>query len=416
MSPRTTVQSMIKSKLFDSIIYYSFIFLFLAVSFIPFNIVLDYKIKGIPFHFIYIGGFTGILLVLSFLKNPRLTVFDKWLIFLTIGLSLSFITSIDRGHTIRVLLGFFSKGILVAFLTERIFKNRTKTTVAILVFCVSLVALIGLVELIFRWNPYPALRGWSYYYIIVSTIGNPLSLAAYLVLFFPLSLWYSRNKKNIIKFLPFLFIVFAILFSFSRSGWVALFCAVIIYFLRKEFLRKNIKNWIHLSSFIVIFSVAFFLLPQPAKDYFKSKFNVRMFSSASFEHRLKSYITTWNILKDYPLCGVGFGNYPKVHEKYMVEGVHRDTPTPDNMYLRFLCDTGIIGAGIFFVFIIYWMRKLWKSRDNPVVWAIFCGLIGFLINQLTADLFLWTAPQFAFWMLLGMGVGLIDEKIGKTYS
>jgi len=250
----------------------------------------------------------------------------------------------------------------------------------------------------------------------VSTIGNPLSLAAYLVLFFPLSLWYSRNKKNIIKFLPFLFIVFAILFSFSRSGWVALFCAVIIYFLKKEFQKKIIRNWIHLSSFIVIFSVAFFLLPHPVKNYFKSKFNVRMFSSASFEHRLKSYITTWNILKDYPLCGVGFGNYPKVHEKYMVEGVHRDTPTPDNMYLRFLCDTGIIGAGIFFVFIIYWMRKLWKSRDNPVVWAIFCGLIGFLINQLTADLFLWTAPQFAFWMLLGMGVGLIDEKIGKTYS
>ncbi|HAX61861.1 MAG TPA: hypothetical protein DCX95_04820, partial [Elusimicrobia bacterium] len=352
----------------------------------------------------------AVLAVLSFLRNPKLTVFDKWLIFLVIGFSLSLITSVDCIYTIRVLIGFFLKGIFVAFISDRILKDRVKTTNVILIVCASLIAFVGIVELFFGWHLYYK-PGEMPPQIVTSTLGNPLSLAAYLLLFLPLSFLYIENKKSFIKFLPFLFITATILLSFSRSGWIALFFIIVIYFLGKGSLKKKFKNWVHAVSLVFVIVLVFFLIPQLCRNQFKDKFNVKMFSSASFEHRLKSYITTKNILKDYPLFGVGLGNYPKVHEKYMVEGVHKDTPTPDNMYLRFLCDTGIIGAGTFFVFIIYWMYQLWKKRDNPIIWAVFCGLIGFLINQLTADLFLWSATQFAFWMLLGWGVGLTNEKI-----
>ncbi|MBA2123516.1 hypothetical protein B9J78_01000 [bacterium Unc6] len=104
MSPRPTIQSVIKSKLFNSIIYYLFIFLFFSVSLIPFNIVFDIKIAGVPFHYIYIGGLASLLAILSFLQYPQLTSFDKWLFLLAIGLSLSLLTSIDHAHSLQMLL------------------------------------------------------------------------------------------------------------------------------------------------------------------------------------------------------------------------------------------------------------------------------------------------------------------------
>ncbi|MFA5779108.1 MAG: O-antigen ligase family protein [Elusimicrobiota bacterium] len=408
---KPTVQSIVKSKGFNLFAYYSFIFLFLVISLVPFN-SLEIKIMGIPsLHFLYILLFIFVpaLMVFSFLQNPHLNFFDKSLILLTIGFSMSFITSIDRMFTIRSLTGFCLKGIGVAFIADKLLKYKVKLAVAIFVICASLISLTGIIEVFSSWYLYPKPMDWPLHFVR-STIGNQLPFAAYLILFLPLSFLYMENKARPVKFLPFSIIVFAILLSFSRSGWFACFATVIIYYSRKKYFQKIIKNWIYVFSFIGIIGVLFFLIPSEMKIHFTDKFNVNMFQSKSFEHRLRSFITTKNIIKDYPLFGVGFGNYPKVHEKYRVEGVEKNTFTPDNVYLRFLCDTGIIGAGIFFVFIIYWMHKLWKSRDNPVVWAIFCGLAGFLINQLTADLFFWTAPQFVFWTLLGMGVGLIGNN------
>ncbi|MEW6557418.1 MAG: O-antigen ligase family protein [Elusimicrobiota bacterium] len=394
-------------------IYYSFVFLFLSVFLIPFNI-LNIIVAGVPFHYVYIGGFSTLLVSVIYIQKPRLTVFNRWLIFVVFGFSLSLLTSVDRIDTVRILTGFITKGIFVAFISERILQNKTKTTVKILISCAVLIALLGIIEFFFGWNVYPKPVDYPSF-VITSTVGNPLVLAAYLILFLPLSVWYWENKRNIITFLSFFVITVGSIISFSRSGWFALFFAGVVYCLKKNFLKIIIKNWVYLISFVVFLGLIFFLMPKDAKDFFNYKFNSKMFASKSFEHRLKSYITTKNILKDYPLFGVGFGNYPKVHEKYMVEGVHKETPTPDNIYLRFLCDNGIVGGSVFFVFIIFWLLKLWKKRDNQLVWAIFCGLVGFLINQFTADLFLWAAPQFAFWLLLGFAVGELKNGYSQSF-
>lgn len=410
MFPRPTIQSVIKSKALNSVIYYSFIFLFFSVSLVPFNI-LEIKIASIPVHYVYIGGFAVLLTVLSFLQNPKLTLFDKWLIFIVIGFSLSLLTSIDRIHSIRVLVGFFTKGICVAFITERIFKYNKKAIVSFLLLCASIVALFGFIELFFVWNPYfkvvPDTR------IMYSTIGNPLVFGVFLIPFIPLSIWFFKESKKFLKIIPFILVVFSILFSFSRISWITLFCVIIIYFSKKESFKKLKRNWIYVIILAMLFLLPIFLVSS-FRGIFSYRFNITHLKSLSFIERVEAYKITRNILKDYPLFGVGFGNYPKIYPKYKMEHNWPDLPTADNMYLRLLCDTGIIGLVTFLGFIIYWMHKLWESRDNPVVWAIFCGLVGFSINQLTADLFFWTAPQFAFWTMLGMGVGIsgISDKNG----
>lgn len=404
----------IKSKLLNSVIYYAFICLSLVVLFVPFNL-LDIKIANIHFQYLYFGIFAFIFVVLSFLQSSRLTDFDKWLIFLALGLSLSLITSVNRIHTIRVLMGFLSKGIAMAFISERIARDRIKSTGIIFIYSASTIALIGLIELIYGKHMYPGPYEW-YPHIIASALGNPLPFAAYLVLFLPLSLWYIEYKKNVVRVLPIFILTLGILFSFSRSGWISLFFAFIIYSLRNNFFKKILRKWIYIVPFIISISIfMLFMMPISLQTRFE-KINMGMFNSKSFEHRLKSFVTVKNIVKDYPLFGVGFGNYPQVHEKYMVQGVVKEALTPDNMYLRLLADTGIIGGLVFSSFLVFWLFQLWKNRNNVIIWAIFCGMIGFLINMLAADLLFWTIPQFAFWMLLGLGVNMINGINDKTLT
>ncbi|MEW6040897.1 MAG: O-antigen ligase family protein, partial [Elusimicrobiota bacterium] len=124
-----------------------------------------------------------------------------------------------------------------------------------------------------------------------------------------------------------------------------------------------------------------------------------------------SYKTTLNILKKYPLFGIGFGNYPFAHTTFRSQDADAKVATPDNMYLRFLCETGIIGTGVFFVFIGYWMYKIYKvAKNDSLIWAFFAGLISFLINLMAADLFLWLPLQISFWMVFGLCVSLADKK------
>lgn len=401
----------IKTLWFQTAVYYLFIFLFFTVALVPFNIIVAYEIKGVPFHYIYIGGLTTLLVIVSFLGNPRLTVFDKWLILLAAGFSLSLIASVDRAHSARVLTGFVSKGVFIAFVAARILKTRTKDANTALILCASLVSLTGLVELFSVWNPYSDFNsGLAGGRILHSTIGNPLVFGVFLVLFVPLAVLFFREDKRLLKLVPVCLIIPSVLLSFSRISWIALFLVLIIYCRKVRITNK--KSWIYGVIFATVVAAPFLFAPK-FRDIAADRFNPKEVKSFSFVGRVTGYRITRDILNDYsPLFGVGFGNYPKVYPEYKIKHAADwpDLITPDNMYLRFLCDTGIVGAMTFFAFIVYWMRQLWKKRDDPVVWAIFCGLIGFLISQLTADLMLWAPTQFAFWMLMGFGAGLINEE------
>lgn len=410
------MQLLNKSEKINRFIFITISVLFFMVSLIPFNF-LALKIFGLPFHYIFIGGTVCLLVILSWLTDKKLTLFDKWLFIIMFGFSLSLISSIDRTYTIRTLGSFFLRGISVAFIAERVFRNREKTTVFILLVCASLVSLIGLIEFVFHWNPFfrlaPALVNFSLSSRsgMSSTIGHPLALSAYLVLFLPLSVLFTqtKGKKTFLKFIPLLLILATILLSFSRSSWISCLFALLIYFLSRENLNKLIKNWKIIPAFMIVI-VSIFLLSSRIRTVFYERANFQRLKSEIFSsHRSASYKTTWNIFKKYPFFGVGFGNYPKVHEVYRAEGTSPFFKTPDNIYLRFLCETGIIGIVTFLIFMFYWLTKLWQNRNNLFIFAIFAGLAGFLINQMAADLFYWLAPQFAFWILFGISMGNLQK-------
>ncbi len=205
-----------------------------------------------------------------------------------------------------------------------------------------------------------------------------------------------------------------IVFSFTRGSWLITIIMFILYFLKKEyrpsniaFTRKMFKQILFGSAvfFIIIFSCFFF--PR-AKQSFIKRVNFKTIKGdILYSHRAGSYYTTLNILKKYPFFGVGMGNYPQVYRLYRNKQTIEHLETPDNMYLRLLSETGIIGTLAFLLFIIYCLNRLLMNfrLASNFKWALTCGIIGFLLNLFTADLFYWLPLQFTFWLLLGVGVG-----------
>ena len=129
--------------------------------------------------------------------------------------------------------------------------------------------------------------------------------------------------------------------------------------------------------------------------------------------RLAQYRTALNVLKDYPLVGVGFGNLTRRFEHY------RDPSTPasssattDNMYLMVACETGILGLMAFLALLFCVGRSFYDqyrttrdADDRELTLAILVMLCGFLANMMTWDALNQPTVRMTFWLLIGIAFG-----------
>ncbi|PKN02202.1 MAG: hypothetical protein CVU77_01910 [Elusimicrobia bacterium HGW-Elusimicrobia-1] len=387
-----------------------FLAFFITAVFIPHPELPDaVKIFGIPLHYLLLGGFSVAAFTVSFASKPRLGLFDLTLA----GLSAAFILSILFGegetqNAAKVLAGFILKGVLPAATAARLSGDFDERKILrCLVFVAGGAAALSFPMLLGYWSIMRLPLNYA-------PVGNPLPTAAFLLMFLPAAIDSTLFKSRTLRYIISITATAAIFLSFSRGGWSAALLAVGVFAAFSPAITlKSKKRFFAVTAAALVSAVTVILLVAP-DNLPVGKFRPSYVAeSGSLTHRLGAYSSTAKIFSARPVFGVGFGNYRIYHEQYLSSGMDLRTDTPDNMYLRILCDTGLTGALAFFAFTFYWMRKFWKNRQDNTVLAIFCGLAGFLVNQLTADLMLWQAPQAAYWTLLGLGAGIIGTR-GKN--
>lgn len=397
--------------------------IFSLVSLVPLNYIssghFPANLFHIPFYLIFMAAAAALLALGAFIIEPKTSRYDLWLLLMIAGMSLSQLSSVDHSVTALDTASFAFKGLLFAFIAMRVFRDEENILFTFLLGTASAVSFLGLSEYFLGWNPYfkiaPALLdSLNRRPGIVSTIGHSIPLAAYLTMMLPLSIEYARKTRKIASYLPLILMSVTIFVSLSRSGWISALAALAIYFSQKE--KAALKAH---RKFLILFSVfiaaIFAVIPGARETLVNRTLSLRgMKADYSYTHRIAAYTTTMKILKDYPFFGVGMGNYPSVHEKYLAPGGHIMIKTPDNIYLRFLCETGLAGTIFFFTLLFLFFRTLWMNRNDDLVSAIFAGLAGFMINQFTADLFHWTVAQITFWLLLGVALYRIKANEQKT--
>jgi O-antigen ligase len=131
-------------------------------------------------------------------------------------------------------------------------------------------------------------------------------------------------------------------------------------------------------------------------------------SEAAVRGRTSENLAALRMLRDYPILGVGPGDYPLHYLEYSQEiGLDPRLAPRDahSLYLEALAETGIIGASAFLVVLWLALRGAWRARlrlagrDALLAEGIFVALVSYLV----AGLFLHAAYPRYLWIVVGFG-------------
>ncbi len=269
-----------------------------------------------------------------------------------------------------------------------------------------------------------------------ASFGHANFFASFLVATIPVTLYFFLQKK---KPLLFLFAYFCqcvgLLLTYSRAGWMAtafgmLFLSTLFVWKRYHKHTPPLKIFLPLIAVTVATIFAYagvrFISNAAAGDYllFSGREsvsgnplddrvkNIADFSSGSGAIRVYIWKDSLDIIKAYPIFGVGTDNMQQVYARF-----YRDEPMrPDisrnmiadrahNEILDTLISYGVVGlifyAGIVLTILYYALRSVFRQSENALLLgALTASLVGLLLNNQLG--FSVTVTSMLFWTFLAM--------------
>lgn len=179
---------------------------------------------------------------------------------------------------------------------------------------------------------------------------NGMYLACGLILFF--ALWiHTDNYRKKRRYLFCLFLaVIAVLLTGKRAH--ALFSLTAIYVVYCGFSANRQRGkWFKMFC-VLVGGVAFVYIGQlmfPNLFTFISRFKDTVAQGDISLGRFETWATAWLLFKQNPIFGIGWRRF---YELSSVYGAYDFNLNPHNVYIQLLCETGIVGAVIYFSWFI----------------------------------------------------------------
>jgi len=195
----------------------------------------------------------------------------------------------------------------------------------------------------------------------------------------------------------------ALILSYTRGVWIAAFCALIFV---TFFLKRRLWRLVAASAAVTGLSL---LLTLPG---ISSRARTMVDVEGNVE-RLLLWETTWNMIGDHPLLGVGVGSYQRVQSDYLRDDVHLPmtrTHSHNNL-LQVTVERGILGLFLFlwlwYVVVSEGFRRLWNHRKKrgfsfALVLGCLTGALGFFLDGMFQNNFGDTEVNILLWIMVGM--------------
>jgi len=363
---------------------------------------------------------------------------EMWLIasFLFLA-SLSLYLGRDASAGFRKLLYFFTI-IPVFFVAADIFREEIwrRSAIVAIIFSGAIAASVGLFQFLFSffigldksvkiWESLaPYFLGNSFGKIVavnsswLVNIGGETRLRAFgffpdphnfaffvnLCLFAGLGYLFSREKSTSKIWIgaAVTLMISAIGLSFSRGAYLGLFAGGL--FFAVIFLKRSGALGKAIVAAVAIFVLIFIFNSNIISQRLVSSFNLKEGSNAE---RYKNWVQAEDMIRDYPLGGVGLGNYARTVEPRL-GGENRSSIYAHNLFLDIAAETGILNAIIFLCLILF---LVWRNIRNSSMsnLGLAAGLVAFLVHSIF-DTALYS-PQVLIIFLIIVAVGLYDDKI-----
>jgi O-antigen ligase len=254
---------------------------------------------------------------------------------------------------------------------------------------------------------------------------NPAAMGIYLTvcLAAALTFWSSLNRVAQLALLGFTLATLAGIYgTLTRSAWMggALGLAV--------FVALSIPRPWRTMFLAVSIAGALTLLITSWDSLFSLKRDVQLDASASADSaELRPILAkvAWNMFRDRPLLGCGFGQYDREKMPYLADRssnlpLQKTTPyVQHNAFLALLVETGLLGLGSYCLLLALWIRNAWRlwSSDNvsPIAsrtGILFLSLIGaYLPNALFQDTNIIDGLNLLLFFMAGVVSGLVSPCI-----
>ncbi|MFA5275733.1 MAG: O-antigen ligase family protein [Candidatus Omnitrophota bacterium] len=310
--------------------------------------------------------------------------------------------------------------LLIFYIGKGIFletKNRRSVSTIICI-CALLVACIAVLELYFNKNIIYDRYIRSPYYTHeifwahrpVSTQFHPAILGTYFLCAIPFALALTRERSVSIKVLGWSVFALCSTLTFlarSRGAFVGLIALFLFYAWNKGY-KKIFFSVI--SLVILVGALGSFQSDATLGKFGFSRLISGSHDSAISPYRLDRIKMSLKIVKEYPVFGIGYNHFRLRFNEYCAPE-SRNTifmlKIPDNMYLSFLAETGIVGLSGFLIFsIVIFMRGARALKSKTGIqreWILipFTAYVAVLVQMWAYEFFYWSSPSMFFFLLCG---------------
>ncbi|MDD5594908.1 MAG: O-antigen ligase family protein [Candidatus Omnitrophica bacterium] len=208
---------------------------------------------------------------------------------------------------------------------------------------------------------------------------TPNALGGFLAMIIPLA---AISKNKILLIIP---LVFALFLTKSLGVILSLLLGIIIYFLLVRSSKK--KLMIFSLGFLVILIVIFLLRTSAQKQHLQPIFSTLM--------RINYWQETWKIIKNFPLLGVGPGNFNLAQSRYS-----------HNSYLQIWAEMGILGLLSFLWFT--WavlnsaLKKINSLNSKKEIFLLITAYLVFLLHNFIDFTFFLPEVSCYWWIIAGL--------------
>ncbi len=178
------------------------------------------------------------------------------------------------------------------------------------------------------------------------------------------------EKISLPYFLSLSFITIALALTLTRSSWVGAFLGA-CYLLYK-------KKKILLGIFIPLTIVAVLISPSKIRQRALSIFSR---TNPTNVERINMWKIGLRMAMVKPIFGIGQNMASRVYPDFNRKGLPpREIPHLHNTYLQLLVERGIVGLGLFLLFVLWAFREIQKKGKSAETLGALAILIGFLTS------------------------------------
>jgi O-antigen ligase len=218
----------------------------------------------------------------------------------------------------------------------------------------------------------------------LSTFGNPDELAYYLIVAVPFALALrEQTRRHALRWgllgVVALFVA-GVFLSASRGGILTL-CVVAVMWWLRDVRRGRLGFWF-LAAAVVVFALV------PSHVWMRTSTLANYSEDASAMGRIWTMQAGWRMFLHRPWGGMGAGTFALAFPSYGPQDATY-AMAAHNSFVQVLAEDGLFALVAFVIAIAAAAAKLrWQvsQRVEPMVAALSCGLVAFVLSSLTAGI------------------------------